>query len=113
MPNVSHPAPFVGGVASATLAAVGTTLSGSPVLDAALTLVSTDAANTAVRLPADWPIGSPVVVANTTATAAVVFPNAASGTIDGLAAGAGYSIAQNKGVAFYQMSAGKWITAGA
>lgn len=104
----------VPGVISATpLAGVGTTLAGAAALAGGLNLVSTSAGQTAFVLPASWPLGSPIVVANTTATAALVFPNSASQQINGASAGTSYSIAQAKAVAFYYLANGQWVAVGA
>ena len=114
MPNSTTVPLFANGVAGATaLAGVGTTLSGAPVLSYGMQLVTTSAGQVAFALPTSAPASSPVVVANTTATAATVFPGSASQAINGLSDGAAYSIAQNKAVAFYYLGANKWAAVGA
>lgn len=87
-----------GGVDAIT--AVGTTQAGSPVLTGAVNLLTTSAGQVGVLLPTNHPFGSPVIVRNGTATAATVFPPV-GGSINGGAANAAFSVAQNKPTVFY------------
>lgn len=76
--------------------------------------------STAVRLPKDHPIGSPIVVANhaATAVALLVFPPwnevggaVAGGKINNGSADASFSVAQNKTAIFYPHDNGVDFTA--
>jgi len=60
-----------------------------------LNVVTTAAGQTAVQIPASMPVGSELLINVTTATAALAFPPSA-GTVNGGAADASFSIAQNK-----------------
>lgn len=76
--------------------------------------------STAVRLPKDHPVGSPIVIANhaATAVALLVFPPwnevtgaAAGGKINNGSADASFSVAQNKTAIFYPHENGVDFTA--
>lgn len=129
MSSTSTIAQFVGGVegvgvpgavSQAPIAGVGTTyVSGTtPVLSGGVNLVNGQTGQTAVALPTQWPLGAPLVVSNTGAAAALVFPGAASQQINGATAGTSYSVAAQKAVAFFYLgtsSAGvpQWAAVGA
>jgi hypothetical protein len=102
-----------GAISTSAIAGVGTTLAGAPVLNGALNLISTAASNTAVALPTSWPLSAPMIVANTTATGATVFPGSASQQINGATAGNSYAIAQGKAVAFFFLGNNQWVAVGA
>lgn len=129
MSNSSVPQLFVGGVegavapnaaATVPVAGVGTTyVAGTtPVLGGGLNLVNGQTGQTALALPLNWPYGAPMVVSNTGAAAALVFPGAATHQINGATAGASYSVAAQKAVTFFYAgqtaaSVPQWIAVGA
>lgn len=76
---------------------VGTAQSGSAALTGAINIVTTSVGQTAVQLPSKHPVGSPLVIRVTSATAALVFPQT-GGSINGGSANASFSVAQNKPV---------------
>lgn len=129
MSNSSVPQLFVGGVegavapnaqATAPVNGVGTTyVAGTtPVLTGGVNLVNGQTGQTAVALPVSWPLGSQIVVSNTGAAAALVFPGAATHKINGGTAGASYSVAAQKAVTFYYAGTDtsgvpQWVAVGA
>ena len=129
MSNTSTPVLFVGGsegvagagnTATAPIAGVGTTyVAGTtPVLGGGLNLVNGQTSQTALALPVNWPLGAPIVVSNTGAAAALVFPGAATHQINGATAGASYSVGVNKAVAFFYAGTNlagvpQWVAVGA
>lgn len=78
---------------------VGTTqvIGTTPVLTGAINVLTTSVGQTAVLLPSKHPVGSPLVIRVTSATAALVFPQT-GGSINGGSANASFSVAQNKPV---------------
>ena len=78
---------------------VGTTLVGATPLLNGINVLTTAVGQTAGLLPASN--GAPVIVRNNTATAALIFPPTSLGSINGGAAGASFSVAQNKPTVFY------------
>ncbi len=89
------------GLTPDAITAVGTTLAGAPQLTGALNVVTTAAGQVAAALPLNHPVGSPIVVRVSTATAATIFPPTAAGSINGGTAGAAFSVAQNKPTLFF------------
>lgn len=75
--------------------AVGTAQVGAASLPGFINAVTTNVGQTAVVLPANRGIGNPLVVNVVTATAGLVFPPV-GGAINGGAANAAFSVAQNK-----------------
>jgi hypothetical protein len=113
-------AAVAGAVATAPVAGVGTTyVAGTtPVLGGGLNLVNGQTAQTALALPVNWPLSAPIVVSNTGAAAALVFPGAATHQINGATAGTSYSVGAAKAVIFFYVGkaiAGvdQWIAVGA
>lgn len=109
--------PFPGALASTTIAGVGTTLAGAPVLNGGINYVSAAAGQTAVALPTNWPLSAPLIVVNTSATAATVFPGTASQQFNVTAAGSAFSVAANKAAVFWYAGtnaagAGQWVAVG-
>ena len=111
---------FSGNASSTPTNGVGTTyVAGTtPVLDGGLSLVNGQTGQTAVALPTIWPLTAPLIVVNTGAATALVFPGAATHQINGAAAGTSYSVAAQKAVTFYYVglsSAGvpQWAAVGA
>lgn len=88
----------------------------TPTLDGDINVISTAAtAADSVRLPANQPVGSSLVVRNNGAASANVFPPA-GGTINGAAADAAVAVANAKTTVFYQIGTGAatgltWVTA--
>lgn len=109
MSNVTQLPQINGGVDSVT--GVGTTLAGAAALTGAVNMVTTAVGQTAVILPlkGDYP-SQPVVVHVPTATAALVFPPSASISINQVAAGGSFSVAQGKTATFVQVSATQIIS---
>jgi len=90
-------------VAGATTAqATATLLTGS------INLITTAASQTAVRLPSDTALAVPIMVYNSTSTAALVFPPT-GGNINEAATNASFSVAQAKTTTFWRVSTTKWI----
>ncbi len=87
-----------GGVDAVT--GVGTTQAGAALLTGAVNLVTTSAGQVGTLLPRDAAFGSPIIVRVGTATASTVFPPT-GGSINGGAANAAFSVAQNKPTVFY------------
>lgn len=79
---------------------VGTAQVGAARLTGAINVVTTAVGQTAVVLPGSYPVGSPIIVRVTSATAGLVFPPA-GGSINGGSANASFSVAQNKPTVFY------------
>jgi len=79
---------------------VGTAQSGAAPLTGAMNVVTTASGQTAVLLPANHPVGSPIVVRVTSATAGLVFPPT-GGAVNGGSANASFSVAQNKPTVFF------------
>jgi hypothetical protein len=92
-----------------TVAGVGTAQSGAASLAYGLNTVTTAVGQTGTLLPEDHPVGSPLIVHVTSATAALVFPPV-GGSINGGAANASFSVAQNKPTVFYSKANGlDWV----
>lgn len=87
-----------GGVDAVTT--VGTAQVGAAALTGAVNVLTTAAGQTAGVLPANASFGSPILVRVNTATAALIFPPT-GGSINGGAANASFSVAQNKPTAFF------------
>jgi hypothetical protein len=83
-----------------TVAGVGTAQVGGTALTGAINNVTTAVGQTAVVLPANGAVGSPVTVVVSTATAALVFPPT-GGSINNGSANASFSVAQNKPTLFF------------
>ena len=97
----------------AAQACVGTSLSGALQLSFDINQVSTASGQTACKLPANADPGDTIYVFNTSATAALVFPNTSAGTINGGSAGASISVAQNVLVQLVNIGGGDvWATTG-
>lgn len=127
MANTSHPALFVGGVegnpgpATVTTAPLTSTANGTATNATALTggvnLVSAAASLDSFTLPTSLPLGAILVVANTSAVAAKVFPVTATQQINGGTAGASVTVAANKSAQFMYVGnntsgAGQWTAVG-
>lgn len=96
---------------SAAVSAAGSTLGTATVLTAVANRVSTVGASTGVRLPSNVDVGGSCAVSNSQAVnALLVYPVSASETINGLSAGAGYSVAAATGATFVRVSSTQWIT---
>lgn len=129
MSNTSIVSMFVGGIEGANdkyansttpVAGVGTTYSAgtTPVLNGGINLVNGQTGQTALALPTSWTLGAPIVVSNTGAAAALVFPGAATHQINGATAGASYSVAAQKSVLFFYAGLStsgvpQWVAVGA
>ena len=87
-----------GGVDAVTT--IGVAQVGAAALTGAVNLLTTAAGQTAAVLPANAAYGSPVIVRVGTATAALIFPPT-GGSINGAAANASFSVAQNKPTLFF------------
>jgi hypothetical protein len=115
---------------SVSLTALGTTLAGALLLPRDFNVVTGVSANTGVRLQAGVDvvvstsvdpngttrnqygvieIGDSIIVVNKQATQALlVYPNTATGTVQGAGAGAGFSVAANKQATFYYCGLDVW-----
>lgn len=95
-------------IPAAVAAATTAQATGTPLVSGSIQQVTTSAGQTAVRLPADQPLGVPVHVYVSTSTAALVFPPT-GGNINEGAANASFSVAQARLASFYRVSATKWL----
>lgn len=95
------------GLTPTTKAGVGTAQATATPITSNFTIATTAVGQTAFRL-GTFPGGAgPFMFVNTTATAALVFPPT-GGTVQGGAANASFSVAQNKPVMFYTTGGGNW-----
>jgi len=95
-------ADLIGDNISQSLAGVGTAQSGATLLTGSVNTVTTASGQTAFILKAHN-AGRTVVVANTSATTALVYPPTGA-TIQGGAANASFSVAQNKTALFWYIT---------
>ena len=125
MSNTQTTASFVGGIegvnvagaiSTTALVGVGTTYAAgtTPVLSGGINFCSTTVGNTALALPASWPLSAPIIVSNTTGAAAsaiVVTPTGAS--LNGAANGT-LTVAAGKTAIFYCLGLvnglGLWVS---
>lgn len=82
------------------LTTAGTTQSGAPLLVGAINVLTTASGQVAALLPTNHAASSPIIVRVNTATAATIFPPT-GGSINGGAANASFSVAQNKPTVFF------------
>ena len=96
------------GFTVATIAGVGTAQSGGAAIGKnTFVNATTSAGQTALVLPSSALIGDVIVVATTTATTALVFPQS-GGAIQGGSTDASFSVATNKTAMFIKSSATAW-----
>lgn len=110
MANTATQTMFVGGVegcpgpatvtSTPLTSAVNGVLAGATALTGGINLVSAAASLDSYALPAQLPLGAPLIVTNVSAVAAKVFP-AAAAQVNGGTAGASVSVAANKSAVFY------------
>jgi hypothetical protein len=93
-----------------TLAATGTTLATALALTAANNVVTSATAGTAFCVSLPNVVGARIWIFNNTAVALTVFPNSASGTINGGAAGAGVTLAASGKMQYVQIATNVWYT---
>lgn len=93
------------GTSPDAITCVGTTQSGAPAMGNALNVLTTAAGQVAAVLPANHPVGSPIIARVSTATAGTIFPPV-GGAINGGATNAAYSVAQNKPTLFFALPNG-------
>jgi hypothetical protein len=94
------------------VAAAGASLAAATVLTAIANRVNTVGAGTGVRLPSNIEVGGLCRVSNSQGTnALLVYPVTGSETINGLGAGAGFSVAAATGATFCRVSSTQWISA--
>jgi hypothetical protein len=93
---------------AATCTAAGSTYADAASLTAALTLTTTVAAGTGVKLPNLKTSGGVAVVRNLAAEAVLVYPPT-GGAINGGSANAGVSLAQNKTGTFWSTGDGSYM----
>jgi hypothetical protein len=91
-----------------TKAGVGLVQATATPITTNLTVLTTAVGQTAFRLPATAVGGGPYIVANTTTTAADIFPPTGN-TIQGLGANVTFPVALNKTAAFYKTTATAWV----
>jgi len=99
---------YYAGSTATGLTAVGTTLATALVLAAQANVVSTTASSTGVSLPNV--IGAKIWVYNAGANALSVYPNSASGTINGGSAGAAVSLAAAGKAQYIQVATNVWYS---
>lgn len=95
------------GLTIATLAGVGTTQALGKSITVNAALLTTSGGATAFTFPTTWEIGDEVNVWNTSATAALIYPQS-GGAINGGSTDASVSIPQNQGCTFVKVSATSW-----
>ncbi len=92
-----------------TIAGVGTAQVGAAAIKGDFTLATTAVGQTAFVLPSNAPLGVEIIVVNTSATAALVFPPS-GGAINAAGSNASVSIAQNLARVFIRLSTTRWIS---
>ena len=92
----------------ATLAGVGTALSGGAAIQTSFTNGTTSGGATAFVLPSAASLGRPFIFFCSTATTALVYPPDSNSTIQGGSAGGSFSVAQNKTALFIRISSTAW-----
>lgn len=92
----------------ATLAGVGTAQTGATSLSSSMANLTTSSGQTAFVLRGTSSISRIFFLCNTTATTALIFPQA-GGTIQGLSQDASFSLAQNKSCLIWHFSTLLWI----
>lgn len=95
------------GLTIATLAGVGTTQALGKSITVNAALLTTAGGATAFVFPTTWEIGDEVTVWNTSATAALIYPQS-GGAINGGSTDASVSVPQNQGTVFTKVSATSW-----
>lgn len=90
-----------------TLAGVGTAQSGAKAVQVNVALLTTSGGATAFVLSDAWSIGDQVMVVNTSATAALIYPQSGA-AIDAGSTDASVSIAQNESRTFTKTTATTW-----
>jgi hypothetical protein len=100
----SHRASAITGTVRTGLTAAGTTIADAAAIPAAVNVFGTVAASTGAILPRG-DIGDCVTVRNGGANALLVYPPSATGVINALSAGAGFSMATGKNCDFRCVSA--------
>lgn len=78
---------------SAGVTATGTTIADAHQIVSQITLVTTAAANTGVKLPSSAPVGSWCIVSNAGANLMYIYPHSSSGTLNSGGAGGALTIA--------------------
>lgn len=95
------------GLTIATLAGGGTAQAGAKSITVNCALLTTSGGATAFVFPTTWEIGDEVNLFNTSATAALVYPQSGA-AINGGSTDASVSIPQNQGCTFIKVSATSW-----
>lgn len=105
--NSSKPMVSVGGIV--TLAAAGADAATATVLSGAVNVVTAATGTSAdgLRLPAGYPLGTPLYVVNATAVALDVWPQS-GGAINGGSADAAKALAANMSGTYIQYTTGNW-----
>lgn len=91
-----------------SITAAGTTLATATALTATFNVVATTPASSGVTLPDVT--GTAIWIVNSGANALTVYPNSASGTINGGTAGAGVTLAVSGKMQYVRVSATAWFT---
>ena len=91
-----------------SVTAAGTTLATATALTATFNVVATTPASSGVTLPDVT--GTAIWIVNSGANALTVYPNSASGTINGGTAGAGVTLAVSGKMQYVRVSATAWFT---
>jgi hypothetical protein len=92
-----------------TIAGVGTAQTGAASITVNCASLTTAGGATAFVLPTTWEIGDDVTVFNTSATAALIYPQS-GGAINGGSTNASVSIAQNTAMTLTKLSSTSWRT---
>jgi hypothetical protein len=88
--------------------AVGTAQTGAVAITTNFTILTTASGQTAAVLPATEIGGGPYIIANISATTALIFPPS-GGAIQGGSTDASFSLAQNKTAMFFKTTATAWV----
>lgn len=97
------------GFTKSTKAGIGTAQSGAALITSNMTVATTAGGQTALLLPLVIEASGPVIIANFSATTALVFPQTGE-SINGGTTNASVNIAQNASRVFFKVSATQWIS---
>ena len=98
----------INGRVANTISAAGTTLATATALNATVNRLTTVADGAGVRL-FNGELGDELEVYNSGANQCIVYPHAAAGTINQLAAGSGMILAVDRGCKFRRITSTVWI----
>ena len=97
----------INGQISAAVTAAGTTISDATALTTSISVITTAAALTGVKLPSAE-IGDSVEIFNAGANAVTVYPDSSSNQVNSLGAGTGFALATNTAVWLRKFTSTRW-----